>query len=204
MAGKPIQQSGYFDGELGFDIVNNVTLPNPYHPLARSGMINTTPVPYPKGQRLGENEDTNIKMETYAQDDNKAEQEETYYNRAVTFMSDQSNSLLDYNGDGVLDSKDISAMANDVMSVPQKAASAIEEKITDLGAESITKTGVVEEASRKTDQALVLLKNQSDAALVKIDEVTANVDQRLGTLGNNLALALGGIAIAYVVFGRGD
>lgn len=211
MSGKPIQNTGYYDEDiLGFQggIIQNVTLPGLYSQMPQEKYIGTMPVAYPRGEKLAEGEESRFDPEEYAKEDNSAEDEKTYFERASDYMTGQSKSLLDYNNDGVLDSKDIKDMANDVKSgvgnAVKATGDAVEDKITDMGAEMIEKTSAYEEIQVKTDQALILLKEQSDSALVKVDELKENVDARLGQLGNNLALALGGIALAYIVFSRGD
>ena len=203
MSGKPLQLGGYFDEQLGLINLHNVTPPGiAYQQQQREKYIETTPAPYPRGERLGTNEAPRQQPEAYAKEDNSAELEDTYYERASNFMTGQANSILDYNNDGKFDSKDLTDMAKDVAAIPTKSATAVEEKITDMGASVVAKTGMYEEVQKKTDQAIVLLKTQTDSALVKVDEISANVDKKLGDLGTNLALALGGVVVAYIVFSR--
>jgi len=203
-----VSQEGFRQDLMGLGVIEQTIPFGNYTPLKREQTIGSEPVPDPKGYKLGSSEHAiNLDATEYTKDDQTDEKEQTYYNRAVNYLAESSNSMLDYNNDGIVDSKDFSDRVNDIAqkgySAVNSAKESIEGKISDIGADSLQKSGAVEVIDNKTEQALDLVKQQSDLALLKVDEVKADVNAQVDKIGNNLMIGLGGVALAYF-FLRGD
>lgn len=202
----PIQQAGYNADFMGFGVEENVIPLNNYAQMLNEPFINSTPVPYPKGERLAEGEVNRLEDEEQYLNVDADTQEDTYYDRAVNYMASQSRSLLDVNNDGVIDSGDIKALASNVAQPIRDAgsatASAVKEQISDIGAESIKKSGAIEEAKVESEKAMVILREKTDLALTKVDDVANSVDARLTDVNRTLMVGFGAIAVAYIIFSR--
>mgnify|MGYP000123699031 CR=1 FL=1 len=203
----PINQAGYTQDFMGFGIQENLVPLDTYSQMLKAPFINSTPVPYPSGERLKEGEfNREADMKEYIKEDPTDEQDETYYERAVNFMGERSRSLLDVNNDGVLDGGDIKAMASNIAGGVKDAVKSVkgasEEVISDVGAESIKKSGAIDEFKAESQKTMVLLREKTDLALLKVDEVASSVDSRLGDVNQTLMYGFGALAVAYVVFSR--
>lgn len=201
----PIQQSGYESDFMGFGVREELVPINTYSQMLKESFINKTPTPYDNHERIPEGSQNRKEDEVEDLGDDTVN-DDTVFQRASNFMTDRARSLLDVNNDGILDSGDIKQMASGIkdsaVGVVSSASASVENKISDIGAESIKKSGAVEVVDVKTDRALVVLTEKTDLALLQVENLGNSVEARITDVSKNLAMGAGFLAIAYIVFSK--
>jgi len=202
----PVNQEGY---NVDFGVIEQTTPMGNVVAKLKERHINSTPVPYMSGEKLGSNEQSRVgNPQEYNSYDNLDENEATYYERAKTFMGEHATGLLDYDGDGAITANDVIAPMKDIRDSAydkvNTAKEAVKDTVSDVGASVVQKSGVVDVVETRTNEALVVLKEKTDLALLKAEEVRVDVNTQIQGVGQNLMFLVGGLGVAYLLLSKSD